>query len=198
MITREIVDRVINIDVAARREQLIPSEIIQKTKAVRFPDLGLLIKWVVIVRGLKYADPADEDNPEGYSNYRVRLLTASDPAWDSETTYNTGDNVIYGDNYSYSSKIDENLNRPPTGEPSSNGYWEYQEEITVSGLAMEGSYLSTDLRDWSRWFAKDDIIPLVERNNNWYIWQTLTPCGSEGVCSLRWNETDNRLMSVYK
>ncbi|HIJ70648.1 MAG TPA: hypothetical protein HPP87_04705 [Planctomycetes bacterium] len=157
------------------------------------------VTWAKVINGLKYADP-EGDPPEGYSEYTVRLLTMQYEKWAEGVNYEKDEELTRND-YLYRAKfnhVSTALNGP-TGTPESNGFWQWVEtEVQVSGIAMEGDYLSVDLRNWVRWFVEDDIIPLTKRSGNYYIWQTLIPAGSSGFMSVRWHETENRIMAVYK
>lgn len=157
--------------------------------------------WGKVIRELQYADP--EGTPvEGYDTYKVRLLTTDIDAWSaSYGTYLEDDLVMYGDDdYIYEAIIEHesDIGNHPSGGESDTAFWRYVEDIEPGGIATEGDYLSTDLRYWGRWFTIDDIIPIVRRDGDWYIYQTLIPLGALGTQSLSWNGTDNRLMAVFR
>lgn len=166
------------------------------------------VSWGKIIRGLKYADPDYEEAPDGYGQYIVRLLDSSYSQWSiSHGIYSVGDLVLYdapveGDEDRVYQCILEH--QSATGkEPDNETYWTIQDELQPKAIASQATYPVTDMRDYSRWFQVDDIVPLISRIENevtvWYFWQTLTPLGNDVTGqSLRWNEDDNRLMAVFR
>lgn len=218
------------------------------------------ISWYVITQTLKYADPTDEENPQGFAIYRGRT-------WgDAIIEWALNQEVIEGDErlnlgFVYTAKLDHTTdagNMPSEGE--SNAWWTLAKDTILEGLTREGDSHFTpvlsDLRNYIPWFAIGDVVPVISRgsggtalawatgvtlvegdkrvawgatyeakldhttaegnkptedeSNAWwkllavddmthkYILQTLTPCGSEQYCSLRWNEEKGRAMAVYR
>ena len=86
---------------------------------------------------------------------------------------------------------------------SSNPWWELVPDTVLRGLAREGDSMYCcagylDLRNFVPWFQVGDIVPVIQMDGDFYIDQTLTFCGSAANCSIRWNETEGRMMAVYK
>ncbi len=166
------------------------------------------MKWAKITRSLMYADPENpiEELQAGVSEYWGRFLEAATPdAWAEGTVYEEDDEVLFNNHIYTKTDIEAGEQATQATKPSSNSsnnWWTIKEDAVLKGLAREGDGAFTpslgDLRDYTPWFAVDDIVPVIERDGDYYIFQTVTPCGDDAHCSLRWNEESGRAMAVYK
>lgn len=196
--------KVDRIDRAARLERLQSPEMIQKTKAIRFP-LGVQERRAEVIGGLKYPDPENED-PDlrmGIDHYICRLFDSEYTEWESGPTIS----YICGDLHLYNNKLYRCLldHGPPVSvaenpEATEGTLWESQEEVNPIPLAREGDSTDYkgDLRNFLPWFEVGDIVPLVEREGVWYFNLQMFQSGDEENSSLRWGEKARRVMAVYK
>jgi len=133
-----------------------------------------------------------------YGEYVVVLESDNVEEWSSVTTYNTGDKCWHGTERTvYSSIVDDNLNHEP---PDAN-YWAVVDPIKPKWrVDPDFSNYSgvNDFRDLVPWFSEGDIV-LVSYDTDtstYYFEETFSPAPEDG--SIRWNETDKRVMAVFR
>jgi hypothetical protein len=154
------------------------------------------VTWVLVVRGLSYPDP-EESGDVGFDTYK--LVPLSTLLYNNTTSYSVGTQVYKEDGEDtdvYTCKLACTGVAPPNGT-----YWTANTEIVPQAIGLEATYPATsgDMRDFSRWFYKGDIVPLYLRSGVYYFAQTMTPLvNSDNEGSLRWNEEEQRLMAVYR
>lgn len=163
-----------------------------------------------VIRGLLDPDPAREDGPvEGYDQYILRLASDSYAAWATGTAY-TADQQRTNDGLLYTCILDHNsaaASEPGTGE-SWETYWELSTETTALPAGQEtvlgtaaGTYYDTapDMRHFVPWFKAGSVVRLEERDGFYFF---VDPCIrvvglTDSTQSIRWNDTDDRMMGVY-
>ena len=98
------------------------------------------------------------------------------------------------------------------GEPAGGGLSTYVVKLVDSSFAVTGDEITIDhvfgysavqdMRDWSPWFAEDQIVKvtvsLVTGSSLYYFADTLTYLGAEADASLRFDEDDFRLKAVWQ
>jgi len=98
------------------------------------------------------------------------------------------------------------------GEPAGGGLSTYVVKLVNSSFAVTGDEITIDhvfgysavqdMRDWSPWFAEDQIVKvtvsLVTGSSLYYFADTLTYLGDEADASLRFDEDDFRLKAVWQ
>ncbi len=158
---------------------------------------------VVITRSLAYADPESE-NPDGISEYWGSLLGGPQyVAWNVNTIYVLGDKVSFNGHIYIKTNIESGQEGIPSpNDNSSNVWWDIVEDLVLKGLAREGDGVFFpplgDLRNYNPWCVVGDIVPVIIIDGEYYIAQTLIPCGSETNSSIRWNQESGRMMAVFK
>ena len=80
----------------------------------------------------------------------------------------------------------------------------YTLEIVSSGeeIEVDAPYVTCngdgDLRHYMPWFPVGSGVQVIKEDGIWYIKETLIYVGDDEDSSLRWNETDERAMAVWK
>ncbi len=193
-------------DIAARRERLQSPEIIQQTSAVRHPPVQIV--WATVLRSLSYDDPPTT----GISSYIVRPITSGVQAWTSRgysigdvASYDSGSPTAQGRNRSYTC-IQAPGSSPPT-DGEDNAWWtlggldEIEIDLALGHAAYSSSY-QRDLRNWLSWLVEKAVQPIIKRaepaGDKWFFALNLFFAGTESASSLRWHETDKRVMAVWR
>jgi len=160
------------------------------------------IVWATVLRSLSYDDPPTT----GISSYIVRPTTSTIESWENKG-YSIGDVVSYdgggtiqGRNRSYTC-IQAPGSSPPT-EGEDNAWWTLggSDEIEIDRALGYEAYSSSkrDLRYWLPWLVEEAVLPIIKRDDKWFFALHLSFAGTESASSLRWNETDERVMAVWR
>jgi len=68
-------------------------------------------------------------------------------------------------------------------------------EVSAPFITYDGD---GDLRHYIPWFPVGSGVEVIKEDGIWYIKETLIYVGDDEDSSLRWNETDERAMAVWK
>lgn len=183
------------------KERPVGPELISPVRAVRAAAGGGITRlYATVIRGLLYPDAAreEEDGPvEGYGAYILRLTSDTTAAWEFATNYIEGDMVLGSDGFKYESltgtEETPNVGNDPTGDVVN---WQIQTEINPRHLEFG------EVSDW-RWFvpqiAEGATVELIYKGGHYYFAQQMIRVKSEsdGMQTVYWNDTDQRLMSVF-
>lgn len=142
--------------------------------------------WAIISQELQYAS-ASGDPPEGYSTYACRLVSDATAAWDYLKEYQIGDAAIASDDRKYIA-LTVNTGNDPINSPS---HWELSAEIAPQVLGYADI---TDMREFMPFHRSGDRVELVLIDEVYYFAQTMIHVG---YGSIRWHETDDRMMAVF-
>jgi len=145
---------------AARRERLSSPEMVQKTKAVRYPqvegEIGSKYAW--IVKTLQRADPVNEIEARNY--YEIELVSAAIPEWRVGEDYTKGYSVklVEGARTYYECREDHTSTeaRRPDIAPA---YWDLKDSPEKAWV--HGYY--DDLLEASPWFKEGDMVEVLKR-----------------------------------
>lgn len=72
----------------------------------------------------------------------------------------------------------------------SEGQWKIKFPVGESSVV--------DMRNYLPWFKLDALLPIIEINGDYLFWQTFTPIGAGGNCSISWNQNEKRAQTTYK
>lgn len=167
--------------------------------------------YAAVIRGLLYPDPDRTGGPvEGYSQYILRLVGTTYTAWSSAgVSYKAGDRRTSGE-LLYTCILDHTSsaeNQP--GTAGGESYWTLSTEITALPMGQEyvlGTHSTTyyaqapDMRHFVPWYQAGAIVPLVKKGNHYFFVNTLMrtiKVDESSIQTVRWNDTDHRIMSVF-
>jgi len=165
------------------------------------------IVWATVLRSLSYDDPPTT----GISSYIVRPTTSTIESWENKgysigdvVSYDSGSPTAQGWNRSYTC-IQAPGSSPPT-EGEDNAWWTLggSDEIEIDLSMGYAAYSSSkrDLRNWLGWLVEDGVQPIIKRaepaGDKWFFALNLFFAGTEATSSLRWHETDKRVMAVWR
>lgn len=200
MLQSDIIRKVDRFDRAASRERLLSPQMIQKTKAVRFPSMaGIQAR---IIQTLRRADEGAGITEIDY--YEIEFLNSAVEEWSSSHgTYFVGDiikytsegiQLIYGCILEHEAAVGK--------EPTNETYWEESTHLKAWVFGYSG-----DLIETIPWFQPDDIVKVIKYSDSrwedreWWILETVvrvqTPSNGTVDCSIAWNAVDNRAMGVF-
>ncbi len=202
---RNVSQKAERIETAARREKLTSPEIIQQTSAVRHPPVQIV--WATVLRSPSYDDPPTT----GINSYIVRPAISRVKAWVNKAyslgdmvSYDSGSPTIQGCNRSYTCIQIPGSTHPTEGED--NAWWTLggSDEIEIDLAMGYAAYSSSkrDLRDWLPWLIEKAVQPIIKRTESsgdkWFFALNLFFAGTESASSLRWHETQDRAMAVWR
>lgn len=192
----------------ARRERPESPDIIQKTKAVRYPPGGSQRTYAKITQSLCRGNITA--GVEEIDHYKIRLMTSGTPDWEGGHDYTKGYVVKVTQD---SKTIYRECTKPHTSNSSdkkwdNDTYWKDSEgDVDAWVHGYNGNLLYT-----IPWFQVDEIVEVVSRQDfddedkptgdtKWYILETVVK--TEEIVedarhySLLWNQDENRAMAVF-
>lgn len=154
--------------------------------------------WVeaTVVRGVLYPDATRDPliaPVEGYSAYILRLTSDVLAAWLPGTTYTIGDAVVALDGRKYTSLVIENKGNDPQVSPIQ---WYLEPEISPKVRNYE---TILDMRQFLPFYKTGETVLLYTYASVYYFMNRMFCVADTDLSgSLRWNETERRLMAVFK
>lgn len=161
------------------------------------------IIWATVLRSLSYDDPPTT----GISSYIVRPINSKVEAWANKgysigdvASYDSGSPTAQGENRSYTCIQPPGSTHPTEGDD--NAWWTLggSDEIEIDLAMGYAAYSSSkrDLRNWLPWLVEEAIQPIIKRDDEWFFALNLFFAGTESASSLRFHETDKRVMAVWR
>lgn len=143
---------------------------------------------------------------EGTSKYRVRLASDTTADYASGTTYFEGDYAIGSDGLKYVCINDSSgtgISGHDPVEDTSHTYWNEDSEIEISSFYSKKDLGAIDLKDYIPWYIPGQIIKIIGVKENpsdlettYYLQDELIYTGTAETSSLRWDETNKKLVCV--
>jgi len=146
---------------------------------------GTAESWATVVTTLSYAE---NDNVAVYS-----LRPVSIAEWVSEGTYAVNA-LAYdpNDEHVYKNTTGTNTATSPKDDAAN---WTANAASEVTPKLLNEESAETDYRNYAPWLAVGTYVRIIQIGSSWYIDSVFNYLGEDG--SVRWNETDWRLASVF-
>ena len=193
----------------SRRERLKSPDIIQKTKAVRYPPGGAKI-YAKITQSLSRGDVTT--GAEEIDHYKIRLMGKTGvPEWESGQDYIVGQirKITQDSDVTYRECTKSHTSNNSDKKWDNDTYWkDATGDLDALVHGYDGNLLHT-----IPWFQVDDIVEVASRQDfdddgqptgdaKWYILETVMKTeeivNGERHYSLLWNTDEKRLMAVFK
>ena len=191
-----ISDKARRFDQAAMRERLQGPDMIQKNKAVRYPQKTDSSIFAQVTQTLQRADVLADPPVEERRKYRIRLSEEAVEDWAAGVSYEVGTvvKILAEGEYAYFECLVAHTSNNDDATTANTGLWEpVEDDIEAGVLGFTGNLLET-----IPWFQVGDLVEVVSKNSEWLIKGTVTRTEKDGKYSLVWDQDKKRAMAVFK